>query len=510
MRGEVDADEFFLFVEPLDGVPTGYLRQGRVVYIHLDVEIVEERVGVGGFVCLPFITVVHQQVESRFAAVVDAEELLAVEVLEALESTCLREVLDGLAVAGLQVHALQKIEDIFVFAVLLALFDDGFRSTFADTFDAAETEPDSAFLIDREGQLRLVHVRLQDTQTERFAFVHQLGHLLDIVLMHGEVRRHELCRVMGFEVTRLISYPRVASRMRFIEGIGRKFLPVLPDFRQHFRVVTIRFAAVHELDLQRLQNRHLLLSHRLTELVALAAGEVRQEAAQKHHLLLINGHAISVLEVFLHHGDVVRHGLQTLLAADELRNIIHRSRTVERVHGDEVANDGRLQLPQVFLHTGGLELKDRYRPSFLEELISHLVVDGYMVDVDIDALRFLDVSQTLFDDRQGDEAEEVHLDQTHRLHHMPVVFGHEHTFLTILILHGTQRREVCQVVRSDDYAAGVYTYLPNRTFQPRRVVQHRPYIRIAVRMLLFEFGDVLIAVLEVHFGTFGIFRQVLQ
>ena len=183
------------------------------MYLHLYVKIVEERVGIGGLVGLVFIAVVHQQVESRAAVFVGPEELFAVDVFEALESTCLREVLYRLTVAGLEVHALQEIKDVLVFAVLLPFADDRFCGSFSDAFDATQTETDSAVVVHDETEFGLVHIRLQHTQPERTTFVHQFGDLFDVVLMDGEVSCHELGRVVRFEVTGLVRYPRVARRM---------------------------------------------------------------------------------------------------------------------------------------------------------------------------------------------------------------------------------------------------------------------------------------------------------
>ena len=155
--------------------------------------------------------------------------------------------------------------------------------------------------------------------------------------------------------------------------------------------MTVTLTAFHELVLEARQHRHLFLTHGFTELVTLAAGEVSQQTAEEHDLLLIDRDTIGILEVFLHHRDIVGHGFEALLTLDELRDIIHWSGPIEGIHGDEVANDGRLQFTQIFLHAGGLELEHSHRAAFLEELISQLIVNRNMVDVDIDAACFLDV-----------------------------------------------------------------------------------------------------------------------
>ena len=110
----------------------------------------------------------------------------------------------------------------------------------------------------------------------------------------------------------------------------------------------------------------------------------------------------------------------------------------------------------------------------------------------------LDIAHALVHDCERLEAEEVHLNQAHTLNHMSVVFGHEHALVQVLIFDATQRREVRQVVGSDDHAARVNTHLPNRSFQLLCVVEHGFDLRLAAIDQLSQLVHVLIAVLEVH------------
>ena len=99
-----------------------------------------------------------------------------------------------------------------------------------------------------------------------------------------------------------------------------------------------------------------------------------------------------------------------MLTLDELRNIIHRSRSIEGIHGDEVSNDGRFEFTQVFLHAGRLKLEDGYCAAFLEQFVGQFVVNRNMIDIYINTAGFLDITQAFFNNRQGDEAEKVHFD----------------------------------------------------------------------------------------------------
>ena len=61
--------------------------------------------------------------------------------------------------------------------------------------------------------------------------------------------------------------------MRLIERVTTEFLPVFPNFLQHFGIVTVVDAALDELRPQLVQNLRHFLRHTLTELVALASRE---------------------------------------------------------------------------------------------------------------------------------------------------------------------------------------------------------------------------------------------
>ena len=140
------------------------------------------------------------------------------------------------------------------------------------------------------------------------------------------------------------------------------------------------------------------LTHGLAEGVALSAGEVGEQTRQEHHLLLIDGDSVGVLEIFLHHGDVILYLAAAMLSGDELGDVVHRAGTVEGVHGYEVLEGGGLELAEIFLHTGRLKLEGAGGAALAIELVGLGVgyVDG--VDVDVDALGAFDVGECFLDD----------------------------------------------------------------------------------------------------------------
>ena len=116
-----------------------------------------------------------------------------------------------------------------------------------------------------------------------------------------------------------------------------------------------------------------------------------------------------------------------MFTTDELRDIVHRTRTVERVHSDEVAHDGRFELLHVLAHTQRLKLEYTYRASLLEQFVGIGIFDGDMVDIHLFASCFLDILEAFLDDSQSLKSQEVHLDQSNTFDHMTVILCHQDT-----------------------------------------------------------------------------------
>ena len=140
--------------------------------------------------------------------------------------------------------------------------------------------------------------------------------------------------------------------MALVECVGSEFLPVSPYLLKGLGVMAVRLPAIDEFGLQLIKLVLQLLTHRLTQRVALTTREVREQARQEHHLLLIDRDAVGVLQVFLHDWNIVGYRLPSHFPVDEVGDIVHRSRTVESVHGNEILKHMGLELTEIFLHAG--------------------------------------------------------------------------------------------------------------------------------------------------------------
>ena len=162
---------------------------------------------------------------------------------------------------------------------------------------------------------------------------------------------------MRLEICRLISDPRITCSVRFVESVRSEFLPIFPDVLQDFRVMSVFLTLLHKLTFQLVHLLDEFLTHRLTQGVRLATCEVGKLSRQKHHLLLIDSNAICIFEILFHYRNRIADRFLASLTSDECRDVIHRSRTIQGVHSDKIFKDSRLQLTQIFLHTGRFKLE---------------------------------------------------------------------------------------------------------------------------------------------------------
>jgi len=79
------------------------------------------------------------------------------------------------------------------------------------TLDGAQSEPDVAVTVDGELQEALIYVRAKNFYPHSPGLLHHDGDLLYITDVAAQYCRHELCRVMCLEVSRLVGYQRITG-----------------------------------------------------------------------------------------------------------------------------------------------------------------------------------------------------------------------------------------------------------------------------------------------------------
>ena len=157
-------------------------------------------------------------------------------------------------------------------------------------------------------------------------------------------------------------------------------------------------SAIDKLRLQRCQLVDKLLTHSLAQSVRLATCETGKQSGEKHHLLLIHSDAISILQILLHHRDIIFDGKLSMLTLDKVGDIVHWTRTIQGVHRDKILKCAWLKLDKILLHTSRLKLERTRGSSLTIELVGLGVVDVDMVNIKLEAVGLLDILDSIFYD----------------------------------------------------------------------------------------------------------------
>ena len=308
--------------------------------------------------------------------------------------------------------ALHKIDEALVFSAAGTLFDDCLRNFFAEPFQRQKSEVNRVVRgIGSEAFVRRVHVRAEHANAHALAFCDDSEHFFRIAHFGIEHRRHVFHGEMRFEIARLIRDIGVAHGVRFVERVFGKRFPVRPNFFDElFGARLVAFERLHETRIFEttamkffLQLRHrvqLLFPHRFAKHVGLAARELPELAGKQHDLFLINRDPVSVFEIALHQRMVIHDRFLAVFAANKLRNVFHRTRTIQRIHGDEILETIRTEQAQIFFHAAGFELKKPRRFAAREHAERRFIVERDRADVQIQTFRRFHVLQTIFQNRE--------------------------------------------------------------------------------------------------------------
>ena len=136
----------------------------------------------------------------------------------------------------------------------------------------------------------LVRVRRQDLDGHLPRLLDILHHLVRILDLARE-RAHVFHGVVGLQVRGLVRYQGVGRGMRLVKAVLPEFLDQVVDVLGDALRYLARLCSLEELFLHRVDDLHLLLSHRLPELVGLREAEAAHDLGDEHHLLLVDDDA---------------------------------------------------------------------------------------------------------------------------------------------------------------------------------------------------------------------------
>ena len=270
--------------------------------------------------------------------------------------------------------------------------------------------------------------------------------------------------------------------MRFIKRIRSKLLPVSPYFFQYFRIVPILPTTFNELWFHVVQLITQFLTHRLTQSIRLSTGKIGQQTGQEHYLFLIYSNTVCIFQIFLHYGNIILDRFASVFTIDEIGNVIHRSRTIKGIHGNQVFKSRRLQLPQVFLHAGRLKLERTDRTPVTIELVSSRVFNGNRIDIQLFSFTQPNIFNRFLNDGQSFQSQKVHLNQSRIFNNRSLILGNKHLFACFLIIGRTYRHPVGYIIPADNGTTGMYTCTTHITFEHQSIFQCITHQRIRRRL----------------------------
>ncbi len=281
------------------------------------------------------------------------------------------------------------------------------RQGLADALDAKKAVDDLA-VGDGEVRLGAVDVGRQHLEAHGPRLADVLGELVGVGDLVGEVGGHELGRVVGLEVGGAVGDDAVGGSMGLVEAVSGEGDQDLEDAVGVGGLESVRHRALDEFDLLLDHDLVLLLPHRAPQEVGLSQAVAADSLGDLHDLLLVHDDPVGLLEDRLEAGVGIGDRRLARLGVDELRNVVHGARPIERVERYQVLHAAGLRLLEDRLHPARLELEDRGRLALAEQLVGPRIVLGDLLLLDLDPAPADEVDRML-DEGEGLEPEEVHL-----------------------------------------------------------------------------------------------------
>jgi hypothetical protein len=170
-----------------------------------------------------------------------------------------------------------------------------------------------------------------------------------------------------------------------LKSIAGELVDQLEDLRRLGRGHAAGDGAVDEGLALRVHLRLDLLAHGAAQQIGAAEAVARQRLRDLDDLLLVDHDAEGLLQdAFERRIQVVRL-LLAMLAGDVAGDVVHRSRPVERDHGDDVLEAVGLQLAQHVAHARTFELEYAGRLRASQHLVGLPVVERNGREVELDA-----------------------------------------------------------------------------------------------------------------------------
>ena len=521
--GDIDAENLVLLGELDPAVPLDAVRRGDGLLEARAIDV-GEHVEHRELASRALLLLARRGVDDVLGIVLVHEvHHLHARVPGEVEGSGLDESLDHAAVSLGAVDPVDEVVEVLEGTVLVSLRHDGVAHALAHAADACEPEPD-ALGRRREVLAGLVDVRWEDGDALVTAGGDVVHDLVRLAHVGGEDGGHVLAREVGLEPGGLHDEDGVAGRVALVEGIRGELEDVVPDALRDLLLVAVLHRAVHPVVVGRLvlavvpveggarEELDLLLGDGLADArVGLAGGEVGHLDGDLHDLFLVHDGAIGLVEDVGEAVVVEDDRLLAVHAVDVGRDHAgaERSGSVEGDECDDLLVLLGLHALDGGRHAAGLDLEHARRMALAHEGVDVRIGEVNLVNVDVDAggpvldagahrwrhlldvgeagMAVADVGERLGDDRQGAQAEEVHLEQAHVRDRVALVLRDGDVALGVEL-----RGDVVGDRRGrDERGAGVDALAAGEALDRERGVDDLPGLLVGLVGLL-EVGRVLV------------------
>ena len=357
----------------------------------------------------------------------------------------------------------------------------------AHVFDSVEAEADLSVGVGSKAAIGDIDVRRQHFDAKASALARVLNDLIGVVQHAGEQGGHELAAVMALEVGCLECDVGVAGRVALVERIGRKAGHLVVNFVGHFFRDAVGYAAralvagvgaaMDKMLPLGLHNGVLLLAHGAADVVCLPKGEACQLAEDLHDLLLIDDAPVGDVQNVGQLRRFVANFVRLVAVAQVGRDGVHGTGAVQADESDDVFEVLRLQTHEHLLHARRFQLEHALRLALGEHGIRLRVVVIELGDGEVRVL-FLDGQLRVSDDRQGAQAQKIHLQQAQLLNLGHVELCHGQAVV------GGQRQIVVGRFRGDDDARRMGGSVAGHSLHLHGRVDEFRHLRVVVVHLL--------------------------
>ena len=232
-----------------------------------------------------------------------------------------------------------KIRKVFVWPAFFSFAIHRVSHIFSQAFRRKKSKADLVrSFYDGKKFKRFIHIRRKYFKVNTPAFFNLNRYAINILCIRVEERCHKRIRIMRFQKRGLIRNHCVAGCMRFIETVCGEFFKLLENFLGSFLRHAVSYRTIDKFQPQLSHEFCVFLSHGFAKRVSLTRGKPRHVFCHLHHLLLIHRNTVGFFQrtfcELMHETDF----FPPFFSGDKGLDKLHRPRTIQSHHGDDVFN----------------------------------------------------------------------------------------------------------------------------------------------------------------------------